>query len=298
MPSLAHFEQYPEQIRRSRVWLGWRWEMHVDARGGVSRTKVPIDIETGEYARTNDSRTWSTYEQAVAAYRDGALEGVGHARVEDEVFLDLDGCVVNGRILPWAEEVVHAADTYAEFSPNDGVHIIGRGKLPLGRRQHSFGDRAHHGIAFYDGSRYFTVTGRRISTHSEVRESPALLGIWEQYCGGPKTASRKTRKESRASVLDDSADERLIRRASRAGGKFRRLWAGDWAEDYPSQSEGDLALLCKLAFWTGNDAERMERLFNLSAPAERAKWQERKDYRERTIARAIELTEDMWEGEE
>jgi primase-polymerase (primpol)-like protein len=270
--------------------------VRIDARDRETRAKVPVDVATGWYAKTNDPRTWSTYEQTVAAYAKGDLEGIGHARVNDQVFIDLDGCVSQKRIEPWAEEVIHALGSYTEFSPSDGIHIIGRGKLPSGRRQFDFGDRPHHGLAFYTGPRYFTASGRRLSDHSEIRESPALLGIWEQYCGNPKTARPEARSESRASDPDDGADERLIRRASRAGGKFRRLWTGDW-EDYASQSEADLALMCKLAFWTGSDEERMLRLFDRSRLAERAKWEERPDYRERTVAKAIELTEDAWEGE-
>jgi primase-polymerase (primpol)-like protein len=286
---LLKLGQYPDAVRQSRVWLGWCW---------VGQTKVPIDVETGEYARTNDPSTWSTQERAITAYRNGTLEGVGHARIDDQVFIDGDGCVVNGRILPWAQEIIHALNTYAEFSPNDGIHIIARGKLPPGKRQFSFNDRPHHGIAFYDGNRYFTATGRRITSHSDIRESPALLEIWKQYCGGSKTAG-ETRREIRVSVPDNDADQQLIERASRSRDRgFRRLWAGDWENDYPSQSEADFALLRKLGFWTGNDRERMERLFSLSALANRAKWEEREDYREITILRAIEMTEDTWKSEE
>ena len=51
---------------------------------------------------------------------------------------------------------------------------------------------------------------------------------------------------------------------------------------YPSHSEADLALCNLLAFWTGGDPARMERLFAQSGLV-RAKWRNRPDYRERTI---------------
>jgi primase-polymerase (primpol)-like protein len=287
--------QCPDVIRQSRVWLGYRLETRVDAQGEASVAKVPIDVETGGYARTNDPSTWSTQERAVAAYWNGTLEGVGYARIGDQVFIDGDGCVVNGRILPWAEEVIHALNTYAEFSPNDGIHIIARGKLPLGRRQYNFGDRPRHGIAFYDGNRYFTATGRCITHTREVLETPALLKVWEKYCGS-KTAG-ETRREPRVSVPDDDADERLIQRACRSGDRrFRRLWTGN-REGYASPSEADWALLERLAFWTGGDAERMERLFEQSRLA-RDKWEKRPDYRDRTIERVLERLTDTWKGKE
>lgn len=47
------------------------------------------------------------------------------------------------------------------------------------------------------------------------------------------------------------------------GGEFAKLWRGDWSR-YHSQSEADAALLFHLAYWTGKDAARMDRLFQQS----------------------------------
>jgi hypothetical protein len=61
-------------------------------------------------------------------------------------------------------------------------------------------------------------------------------------------------------------DELLIQLAIAAedGGKFRRLWDGD-VGGYHSPSEARMALLCKLAYWTGKNVEQMDRLFRRSA---------------------------------
>ena len=48
--------------------------------------------------------------------------------------------------------------------------------------------------------------------------------------------------------------------AARNGADFDRLWHGDTA-GYPSHSEADLALCYMLAFWTGRDPGRIDRLF-------------------------------------
>ena len=72
---------------------------------------------------------------------------------------------------------------------------------------------------------------------------------------------------------------------ARNGADFAALWRGEWEGRYPSQSEADLALCGALAFWTGRDAGRVERLFQLSGLM-RPKW-ERDDYRQRTIDAAI-----------
>lgn len=89
------------------------------------------------------------------------------------------------------------------------------------------------------------------------------------------------------SVVVDLDDADLIEKALNAndGGKFRRLWDGDITEWNNDDSAADQALCNKLAFWTGRDASRMDRLFRQSG-LYRQKW-ERVDYRERTITKAI-----------
>ena len=51
-------------------------------------------------------------------------------------------------------------------------------------------------------------------------------------------------------------------------------------------SRADLALCGKLAFWTGGDRQRIERLFSQSGLGRREKWK-RDDYRDRTITKAL-----------
>lgn len=74
--------------------------------------------------------------------------------------------------------------------------------------------------------------------------------------------------------------------ASKNGRKFGKLWNGDWAEDYDSQSEADIALCCHLAFWTQGDAQHIAQLFRRSALV-RDKWSQDR-YRQQTIKKALE----------
>jgi hypothetical protein len=91
----------------------------------------------------------------------------------------------------------------------------------------------------------------------------------------------------------DLADEELVSLALKAddGGKFSKLWAGDYT-GYPSQSEADLALCCKLAFWCGRDRDRMDRLFRQSK-LYRKKW-DRLDYSSDTLDMAIKLCDEVY----
>ncbi len=46
--------------------------------------------------------------------------------------------------------------------------------------------------------------------------------------------------------------------------QLSRLWAGNWS-GYNSRSEGHLALCRQLAYWTGRDGPRVDRMFRMSA---------------------------------
>ena len=85
-----------------------------------------------------------------------------------------------------------------------------------------------------------------------------------------------------------SLDDRdLLDKASAAsnGADFDALWRGDLS-GHGSASEADLALCNHLAFWTGGDPARIDSLFRQSGLM-RDKW-DREDYRDRTIAKALE----------
>jgi hypothetical protein len=96
------------------------------------------------------------------------------------------------------------------------------------------------------------------------------------------------------------SDEEIIEKASAAenSAKFLRLWGGDTSgyehDDNKGHSEADLALCAMLAFWTGPDPDRIAKLFRQSG-LYRKKW-ERADYRERTIARALDGKTEFYEA--
>jgi putative DNA primase/helicase len=96
-------------------------------------------------------------------------------------------------------------------------------------------------------------------------------------------ADNKDRSQFTA-FTDDQVIE--IARRSTNGERFWRLYNGEWQSTYSSQSQADLALCAMLSFWTEGDADRIDRLFRRSGLM-RGKW-DRRDYRERTIQRAID----------
>ena len=110
---------------------------------------------------------------------------------------------------------------------------------------------------------------------------------------GPSKTSKSTGPDIGAapSALDQSDDQVLATiRASSSALTFTRLFAGNWASHYPSQSEADLALAGILATHCGANVEQIDRLFRTSG-LYRDKWDEQrreKTYGEKTIAKALE----------
>jgi hypothetical protein len=280
------YQEIPEELRALRNWIVWRQEKRADKRGVVHTTRVPYNARNDKHAKTNNPSTWSSIDDAAAVLERG-YDGLGFCLTPPYVGVDLDGCRPNGNDEPWAAQIIRELDSYSELSPSGhGVHVIVKGELPDGRRQKDFKDRDHHGVGLYDAARgrYLTMTGCRISGEGFIAERTVELHRIHARLFPPE---QKPKAKGKAKAGASLPDDELIERALKAndGGRFGRLWEGQWEKLYPSQSEADLALCMKLAFWTDRDPARMDALFRCSGLM-RDKWN-RDDYRERTIETAL-----------
>lgn len=289
-------------VTRSQ-WLCWRPE----DRDGKT-TKVPIDPTSGRYASTTDSATWTDFATA----RDYAeLEdiGIGFVFTDDDplVGVDLDDCrdPESADLTDWASDIVGRLNSFTEVSPSGtGVHVIVKGTLPDESNRH--GD-----VEMYENARFFTVTGNHLATTPEtVAARPdAIASVHTDYVAlerereNDEPAVNASERTPDVSVGpedgNDLSDDALLEKATNAanGEKFERLYRGSMA-GYESQSEADMALCSLLAFWTGGDAQQMDRLFRDSGLL-RPKWDEvhfsdGATYGERTIERAIAGTQEFY----
>src|SRR3712207_3717946 len=281
-----------QNIRDLRQWVCWRSE----ERDGKT-TKIPYSPLTGRKASSTNPETWGGYLEAVSACRKRGHDGIGFVFTKDDPFcgVDLDRCLDpdTGELEPWAREIIEELDSYAEVSPSgNGVHVLVRAALPDGRNR-------KRQIEIYDHGRYFTVSGDHLEgTPRTIEErQERLLDLRHRVLGEQPSANGHAPLRAAADTL--LSDQEIIAKATSAdnGEKFRRLWAGDTSgyehDDNEGHSEADLALCSMLAFWTGPDPDRIDRLFRQSG-LYRGKW-ERADYRERTIARALDGKTEFYE---
>jgi putative DNA primase/helicase len=157
-------DNIPAELKELDCWVCWCLEAGDDGR----ITKVPYQPR-GQHrkAKSNDSTTWGTYERAVKHFEANPwVTGLGICFSGRLCGVDLDHCVTDGKIAPWAAQVVAELDTYTELSQSgSGIHCLCLGDLPEGRRNVRLPELGQDaGIEMYGAGspKFFVVTGRVI----------------------------------------------------------------------------------------------------------------------------------------
>ena len=140
--------------------------------------------------------------------------------------------------------------------------------------------------------KFVTVTGDQLY-YADYEERSDEVNLVAQRYMERKQKSNENHNVSLPTATLSISDAELLEKMKQAknGAEFTALWSGD-ISGYPSHSEADLALCNKLAFWTGRNAEQIDRLFRQSGLM-RPKWN-RQDYRTDTIERAIKSCQDVY----
>ncbi len=275
------FENFPAELKELPQWV-------------VRRGKVPVNPRTGDGAKAGQPDTWGTFEEAVQA--SAGYDGIGFEFHNNGIVgVDLDHVIdaEAGAVDPAALEAVNRLNSYTEYSPSGtGLHIYVRGKIPVDGRKGGARE-------MYQAKRYFTVTGKPFGDVRPLADrSKEIAELFAEWFPD-KSAQLPQKSTSSAPVdLNDAALISKIKR-SKNGALFSTLWNGDHS-DYKSRSEADIALCNILAFWTGKDADRMDRLFR-SSGLMRPKWDRKQSgstYGAITIQDAIASTQQTYNPQE
>jgi len=264
-----HKPTFPKEMALLPNWVDWRLEP--DKKTGRDM-KVPYNPKTGYRASTANKNSWGTLEEALSAKEKYNFTGIGFV-FDDEsaiIGIDLDKCFIDGQLNDIANAILEKTPpTYIELSPSGtGFHIFVKGKMPRGGNRNS-----GNGVEMYGTKRFFTMTGNRWKDCLDeiAVDNGYLQWVFDTYIK-PKNASKSSKKaESKgySSLTDDALLETV--RTSKDADAFDKLYHGEWHGKYPSQSEADFALCCKLAFWANHDLAQMDRMFRASALF-REKW--------------------------
>jgi primase-polymerase (primpol)-like protein len=290
---------FPEILHAIARWLVY---ILIPPEDGSKPTKQPFspmtltpanrldDTSTFDFALDTLQNAWA-YATAEAHLHGPPFAGVGfrfeYCTAAPFIFVDLDNCrdPETGEIEAWALETVERFNTYTEVSPSGkGVHILFRSTWTP-----AAGNRKGNTEVYWCG-RWAAMTGEHLpGTPFDLIDRTEVFRAFhaELFPVPPPTPAAV----ASAPAVQFSDDQLLNRaRAARNGAMFRELF--DQPPTRPNHSEEDLRLCCILSFWTGRDAERIDRLFRQSALM-REKWN-RRDYRLRTIRKAIESTPEVF----
>ncbi len=279
----------PDELKTLTQWVIWSYAWKEERE---KWDKPPLEASTGRLASSKNPATWATYPEAVEGMKRFGADGIGFVFTKDDPYcgVDLDDVrdPVSGGLTQAALAIIERLDSFCEVSPSgSGVHGIVKATLTRGWHP--------KGIGLFVSARYFCFTGQRVpGTPAEITEAQVVID--ELVASIQKPAdSKPTTLPGHGQGICTLSDAQIIQQASNAknGQRFRALWDGGIGA-HGTHSEADLALCCQLAFWTNRDSERIDAMFRQSGLM-RQKWEQRADYRERTIQKAIDLTNDTYD---
>jgi len=261
------YSKIPYELKELDRWCCFK----IVERNG-RHTKMPVDANTGELAKSNDEATWADFDTALTAST--AYDGIGFFFKEPYVGIDIDD--VGGEIEDYkndkhddniVSEFVDMLGSYAEVSPSgNGIHIIVKGELPpTGRRKGN--------IEIYTAGRFFTVTGNHLGGYTHITDDEdygKIKFLHSKYIETSEPTPVRNITEGEGNNLPETD---LIRIASNSknGMRFKLFLSGGWDQFYDSQSEADMAFANDLAFWTSRDYGKMDSIFRGSS-LYREKW--------------------------
>lgn len=280
--------------------------------------KIPVNPRTrGPFEKGSD---WQKNPELMSDFATASANlipgyGIGFLFSENDpfFFLDIDNCL-NTDGASWStlalELINYFPGAAVEVSSSGkGLHIFGVGapSLPHGNKNESLK------IEFYTHSRFVALTGANIIGDASTPCGPALNTLVAKYF--PQSAavnkaiwSSEPVDEWRGPLDDSELIEKMLNSGSASAssvfsGKsnIQALWECDedaLSKSYPDSerpfdaSQADAALAQHLAFWTGNNCDRILVLMWQSGLV-REKWS-REDYLERTILRAVSLQDKFY----
>src|SRR3989344_3187123 len=290
----------------ARQWINWRYEKRPSED---KPTKVPKLTSGNGNAKPNDPSTWSTLGEVIDAMNPlhgASFDGIGVMFTEEKMLLgiDIDHCIENGEIRAEIATIVEKARTYTETSPSGtGLHLYLKLSSPLTLER----KRSGHFECYTEG-RWFTFTGDewknsypvRTVTPEEAIKILQLMGYpWRKGKSTPKNSVEVHHNPPAAASneLATLSDAEVMQKmfAAKNGAAIKALYEGDISAYDGDDSKGDAALCFHLAFWTGKNAEQMDRMWLASPLGAREKTQNRKEnYRDLLIAHAIGLCKDTY----
>lgn len=272
----------PESMKALDNWVLWKLEEQTNDRGETRKTKIPIQAISKKNAMSTEPKTWCSFKTAVESKGNF---GIGFVLPLDNsmTMIDLDHCIENDKITPFAKEIVERFyDTYMELSQSGtGIHIFVQGGVPTSIKTDK--------IEIYSSKRYCAMTGNSLRMIEVANYQEELDKLYTEF---HKEAPAAAAPSQGASDLEIGDILEIIRH-SRNAEKFNSYFNGLVEKN----SENTLALASMLAFYCGNDRVKIEQIMRMSGLV-RDKFNSRRagdTWLGMVITKAIESTQTVYE---
>lgn len=232
---------------------------------------------------------------AINDTKNRTCSGIGFVFTKGDSFIgiDCDGCLEDGKLNPFVQNLVEHCDSYTEESiSGTGIHIIIKGRLPEEfRNKRSMTHQGFKALEVYDHGRYFTMTGKILGSKKPVREVDLSKF---QYGGQPSPKSKKKAPVKKETLNVANIDWYLKKLTdSLSGQKFTGYYyRKDLSSVDGDHSQGDFELTRLIAGELGFQPKLIDAIFRSSALM-RPKWDtihstENKTYGQMTIEKVLQ----------
>ena len=184
------YDNIPEELKKLNQWVC-----------AYDHSKVPMQANVHMPASSTNPDTWSSFEDAVEAVREGYYDHIGFVFNDNGIVgIDLDDAVEYVEAFnlasasierysgasAFAYEFLDLCKSYAEISKSGtGLHIFVKGDIPFK------GKNNLAGVEIYKTARFFIMTGETLGSNLTLRENQeALDTIIEKYF--PETREKKS----------------------------------------------------------------------------------------------------------
>lgn len=285
-------------MKNLKQWIVWK-PTPVDGTSKVK--KVPCDPLTGYKINPLDPKHWMDYATA----KKYSPIHIGFVLTKDDPYfcIDLDNALINGSWSKYAVNICHMFDgIYTEVSySGKGLHLFGiiNSSIPDHNNKHKCEGEE---LEIYSNNRFIAFSEKNAVGNCNIDCTEPLNKLisktWPKPTGSnmiPKPTGSDTATVDPEWLGPDDDNEliKIMLNSKQSGASELRgiptiqdLWNGNidvLSEKYPSEldtydrSAADFDLFKMLAFWTGKNPERMERIARLSE-LKRDKWDFHKKY--------------------
>ena len=285
------FENIPSELKNKALWCCWRL---------TQNGKIPFDVIKGTLAKSNDKTTfypWDTILKYAGSFlrkeNNKWIGGIGLGIFNGFSAIDIDHCIdENGNISEMAKEIIDFCQSYTEKSPSGtGIRIIFKTDFKDYDKTVYYINNSKIGLEVYiEGatSKFVTITGDSIN-NSNIGFVDIEYLLEKYMRKQQKRLEPVTRKKNIYNIYDFIDKDQ----------KLNTLWNAQAPGSHSNESELDLALCSKLAFYLQRDADAIKDAFEQSPYYQskddfhKKKWMTY-DYAESTIETAIEGCQEIY----